>query len=368
ALVDDARVQIERRALLDLGPGVVDELLTSLRSAQSEVLMDEMARTLHQAAQRGLVDPGRLSDRLLPLLSSDNDALVSRAAATIGHLGQKAAIAGLQDLLKSPLRRAPYAAALEALARLGDDSSHDAAVQALESTDVPTRTAATRALGLFGRAADAQLIIDRVEDRADEVALAAIQALESMKGNTSAMRALHDVLGHSKPEYVRTAITVLERIANKGLSARHLRAVVSDEDRNYELRKQAAIALFQTFDDKDGLDVLMRPWKKYFAKDSKDAASYAQCAAFLMEFPDWQEAARLWERAIDLAARNPTWLNGYRIQLARCYSQTNKLSKAASQLEKSNYGEDWRALAEDPDFKALREHRKYRSRFGISDD
>ncbi len=362
-LVTEDRLADERRALADLGPGAIPPLVAAFRKESSPRVLDQIGRTLLESCERGGVSPTELSEQLYPILLDKNDKRVATVIVLLGHLGSEASRAPLMALLADSSRTDVYAAALTALARLGDESVHEALLNGLTASSPQIRIAALEGLGLLGRPQDAKDVVKLLQDSNAKVVISALHALAPMASNITAMKGLHDVLKSENEEFVRIAAQVLGRIRNKSLSAAPLRRVVSDDKRPWELRVEVAKILFRDFDDRTGLNELSKAFKIQIARNSRNAQAQAAFGDFLASFPSWAEAARRYEAAINLS-KNKAVRSNLRIRLARCYAHLGKTSKAATQLERSNLGKDWSSLADDPAFESLRKSRKYGPRFG----
>ncbi len=362
-LVTEDRLADERSALAALGPGAIPPLVAAFRKETSTGVLDQIGRTLLQACEQGSVSPDDLSEQLFPVLLDKNDKRVASAAVLLGHLNSESARAPLMALLSDSSRTDVYAAALTALARLGDTSVHEALIAGLASTSPEVRIAALEGLGLLGRPQDAKAVVKLLQDSNAKVVISALHALAPMASNITAMKGLHEVLKSDNDEFVRIAAQVLGQIGNKSLSAAPLRRVVADDKRPWELRVDVAKILFQDFDDRTGLNELSKVFKIQIARNSRNAQAQAAFGDFLASFPSWADAARRYEAAINLS-KNKAVRSNLRIRLARCYARLGKTSKAAIQLERSSLGKDWTSLADDPAFEALRKSRKYGPRFG----
>lgn len=366
-LVTEDRLAEERSALAELGPGAIPPLVAAFRKESSTGVLDQIGRTLLEACEKGCVSPEKLSEELFPILLDKNDKRVATAIVLLGHLNSESARAPLMALLSDSSRTEVYAAALTALARLGDTSVHEALIAGLTSTSAQIRIAALEGLALLGRPQDAKEVVKLLQDSNAKVVISALHALAPMASNIAAMKGLHGMLKSENDEFVRIAAQVLGQIRNKSLSAAPLRRVVADGKRPWELRVDVAKILFKNFDDRTGLNELSKVFRNQIARNARNAQAQAAFGDFLASFPSWADAARRYEAAINLS-KNKAVRSNLRIRLARCYAALGKNSKAATQLERSNLGKDWSSLADDPAFETLRKSRKYGPRFGTKND
>ncbi|MCB9831395.1 MAG: HEAT repeat domain-containing protein [Planctomycetes bacterium] len=357
----ERRVEQEQEALVELGLGVLPALIQAIQETDSERLLYEIGRVLVRLVAEKRATVAEIGDPLRDLLDQKHPA---RAAAAVGILGYIKDLSALDAIRLMVSRDQPpvRAAAIEALARLGDESVRQHYAQGMAHEDPKVRRAVMRAARLTGDVRDVEFILAGLQDKDQDVVLAAIRAIEGVGTNsTKAMRALHDQLAGEDENRVRTAIEVIGNIGNRNYSVGHLGNLVENANRNWDLRKTAAIAMYR-LGSSEGMDLLAKGYEQIIRERPKDPTNYQQLAEFYEEFGAWGDAAKIYDKAIDLT-RQPARQNDLRLLTARAWARAGQFKKAAALLKKTPRNDNWQDLADDPAFEKMKEDRRYRANF-----
>lgn len=172
---------------LRLRAGLLDMVAAGDTDTADRVLpaLNSPSFNAHQQAlftrMLGRTGDTRQSDRLLALLSSDDDVLRTAAAEALGWMGETRAVEPLIVILQSPDdHEAVREVAAEALGRLGDLAAVEPLIDVLGDTSEWLRRAAAVALGDLGDHRAIEPLSDLLRDESTMVQDAAFDSLKKL--------------------------------------------------------------------------------------------------------------------------------------------------------------------------------------------
>lgn len=340
----------ERTALVTIGEPAIGDVLAHFQTAKTNTVLQQLGLVLEGIGSRDAISP------LLALAAGENVKRAYWAVRTLGGMKNESVIPSLRSLVPVASDTTVRAAALYALAALGDDNGFDFWFAGIRDASEQIRRSSVRALGKMGRAKDGERIIGMIDDNKKSVSLAAIKALGNIKTSESLV-ALHKLLKRDDPEMIGTALESVNTIGNIELSRSHLREMVSNTDQSREFRERAAHILYRLGDPR-GMERLAEPYKKAIRAARRNFTAHRQLADLYYDFGNFKGAAEEYEKSI--AANAPY---SYKVQtyekIARCHAQSGNFKRAADYLVKSGRSNDWTDLFEDDDFQAMKSDRRY---------
>ena len=318
----------QRARVAALGRAAADDLLDYLKGSKSVQVRHEVTQLL-KSALKGGASPSH-NTALLALAESKSPG---RAAAAWSVLGST------QDSRHIPKARAAAseakevdvrAAALLALAELGDPEANDVWLAALKSKEATVRTAALMAIAIRPSPALVKATVKAVDDPEEAVSVAALKALGSFPDSIDAIRRLHNTLEHRNQIKIGAALSYLNSIDKRELSGKYLRDCASKKENTYPVRYQAAQVLKSMGDD-FGLMRLAAPLKKQISKQPREMGPRRSLGELYFNFNEYSRAIKELDRFL---SSNPPFAERYKVNLmlAKSYAVLHLYKKAGSAL------------------------------------
>lgn len=349
--------------LRGLGPAAGAILVPYLEpGAETAEVLRVRARAV-AAALSGMCDAS-VTDPLLALLAQGSEEAKRNALHALEGCAEPArarpALMALFDADPGPLRPA----VLRSLLRMGGEGNDVVFARVLESDDAGLRTLGLDALiASRSPAAEAQV---RALMRRAPVAVGHIGKLLAYYRALPA-QVDEEVLGLWTALVTRTSkaedrLAILNELPDMGqASASALKRALEPltEGGDPAVVEGARIALARLGDRNARRDAL-RSYDDFIEKNDRWSQAYTRRAQVLMRMHDWDEAIKDFTTALRFGRDDSQPLDEAYVGLARACARRGKLKDAAEWLRKAPIQmSELRALAEDPDFRELRE-----SRFG----
>lgn len=234
--------------------GRLNPLVAALKSAatpkEKEAAIDSMVMAVRQepaSTRSGLLDT--VGGALLPLAASPTDVRM-RAVVALGEIGYRPAAPELGQVLGSGPDAALRKAALDALVRIGGETTLPFIVQALADAEPSVRTAAVRALGARKHEPSFPDLLRLTGDPDESVKVAALQSVATFPGHQAEVRkAAEAMLTDPRPTPRREAASVLGGLGKAPTSRAMVNILLSDPDPR--VRQAAAYSVGRSLVDAD---------------------------------------------------------------------------------------------------------------------
>ena len=258
---------------------------------------------------------------------------------------------------------------LKTLIAIGGQGDEALLAEVLQGEEEPLIDMALHALAersIAAAAADVRaILLDRSRAERQAVGLIAYyRALPDLVGDDEAEAFLRVVRGGSS---VEVRVAVIEALPDFGLKLSDVRRglepiTVSRED---DLR-EAGLATLARLSDRSARKKLLAPYKDDVKDNPRWAKARARRAAVYYRIGDFGEAIKDYEEAIELTRLDGRSEPDYYAELARCQVREGKLKDARDTLRRSPLSlSRLHDLANDPDFRALRDSRYGDEAFGL---
>jgi tetratricopeptide (TPR) repeat protein len=175
------------------------------------------------------------------------------------------------------------------------------------------------------------------------------------------------IAASNAPVEVRVAVIDALPAFQPGLNdvKRALKDILSSRDD--ELR-EAALACLARLGDRGSRKDLLESYNDVVERNPDWSEAYSRRAKVLYRIEDYTDAIRDYRDSIELGKGDPKQEPEPYIMLARCYAKRSKMKDAVDWLRKAPISlDERRALADDPDFRELRDSRWGKEAFALDD-
>ncbi len=360
-----------RKMLLDklaaLGTEAVPLIVPYLSPSPPD---DATARVRAAVVARALVDmpKGAALDDLLALARGDNAVARGHAIEVLGHASKEATIVGPQlvALYRDPNAPADVRlAVIAALARLGGPDNLALIGSALQ--DAQSSSVVAAALVALAEGAHAQAAPDVVallqSPSAPKYTREILRYFQSCRGAVddgvvgALMRLAADArVGEKELVFLLGSIPDFAP-GWKSEWRDILEPLVTSSDNDV---KEAALICLACLGDRRSKSDVLTYYDQVVHENENWPKGYEQRADVLMRLREYADAAKDYEKAIKLSRSGPEFTRAMWLGLARAHARAGKVRDAHKTLEVSPLEPATiRELANDPDFRELRDHSRY---------
>lgn len=144
---------------------------------------------------------------------------------------------------------------------------------------------------------------------------------------------------------------------------RLMEPIIGSPDRKLH---EGALVLLTRLGDKSARKELLREFDELVNKNDRWSESYVRRADVLAKIGEDEDAIKDYKQALVVARNDPSINADTWVKLARAYTRRGKFKEAAETLRKSPLADAvLKSLAEDPEFKPLRDSRYGKEAFGL---